>query len=34
MLLNDEIKVLKKVVWVFEKVVYEGRGDRLQTLQV
>ena len=31
-LLDDEIRVLKKAVWVFENVVYKERGDRLQKL--
>jgi hypothetical protein len=31
-LLDDEIRVLKKAIWVFENVVYEERGDRLQKL--
>ncbi len=31
-LLDDEIRVLKKAVWVFENVVYKERGDRSQKL--
>ncbi len=31
-LLNDEIRVLKKAVWVFENVVCKERGDRSQKL--
>lgn len=31
-LLDDEIRVLKKAVWVFENVVYKERGDMLQKL--
>jgi len=31
-LLDDEIRVLKKAVWVFDNVVYKERGDRSQTL--
>ena len=29
-LLDDEIRVLKKAIWVFEDVVYKERGDRSQ----
>ena len=31
-LLEDEIRVLKKAVWVFENIVYKGRSDRLPKL--
>jgi len=31
-LLDDEIRVLKKAVWVFDNVVYKERGDRSQML--
>jgi len=31
-LLDDEIRVLKKAIWVFENVVYKQRGDRSQKL--
>lgn len=31
-LLDDEIRVLKKAVWVFENVVYKERGDMSQKL--
>ncbi len=31
-LLDDEIRVLKKAVWVFENVVYKEQGDRSQKL--
>jgi tetratricopeptide (TPR) repeat protein len=29
-LLDDEIRVLKKAIWVFENIVYKERGDRSQ----
>ena len=31
-LLEDEIRVLEKAVWVFENIVYKGRSDRLPKL--
>ncbi|OIP71886.1 hypothetical protein AUK42_02945 [Candidatus Atribacteria bacterium CG2_30_33_13] len=31
-LLDDEIRVLKKAVWVFDNVIYKERGDRSQML--
>jgi tetratricopeptide (TPR) repeat protein len=31
-LLDDEIRVLKKAVWVFENIVYKDRSDRLPKL--
>jgi tetratricopeptide (TPR) repeat protein len=31
-LLEDEIRVLEKAVWVFESIVYKGRSDRLPKL--
>ncbi len=30
--LEDEIRVLEKAVWVFENIVYKGRSDRLPKL--
>jgi len=30
--IDDEIRVLKKAVWVFENVVHQARGDRLSKL--
>jgi tetratricopeptide (TPR) repeat protein len=29
-LLDDEIRILKKAIWVFENIVYKERGDRSQ----
>lgn len=31
--IDDEIRVLQKAIWVFENIVYVGRGDRLPKLQ-
>ena len=31
--IDDEIRVLKKAIWVFENVVYNDRGDRLPKLE-
>jgi len=31
--IDDEIRVLKKAIWVFENVVYKDRGDRLPKLE-
>jgi len=30
--IDEEIRVLKKAIWVFENVVHQARGDRLQKL--
>jgi tetratricopeptide (TPR) repeat protein len=30
--LDEEIRVLEKAIWVFENVVYKGRGDRAPKL--
>lgn len=32
-LIDEEIRVLEKAVWVFENVVYKGRADRLPKLE-
>ena len=32
-LLDDEIRVLEKAIWVFENVAYKGRTDRLPKLE-
>ncbi|MBA7592456.1 hypothetical protein ES708_34639 [subsurface metagenome] len=32
-LLDDEIRVLEKAVWVFENIVYKGRGDKPTKLE-
>ncbi len=31
--LDEEIRILEKAVWVFENVVYKGRGDRIPKLE-
>jgi len=31
--IGDEIRVLEKAIWVFEKVVHKDRGDRLPKLE-
>ena len=32
-LIDDEIRVLEKAVWVFENIVYKGRGDKPTKLE-
>ena len=32
-LIDDEIRVLEKAIWVFENIVYKERGDRLPKLK-
>lgn len=32
-LIDDEIRVIQKAIWVFENIVYKERGDRLPKLE-